>query len=106
LGWAQAHAPLGVEVTILEGLTCFGQDDPDCAAIVMENLKTKGNIQIVKGGSIASCKINMSGTTLIVVHTNNQGDFTANHLLVAVGRNVNINVNKLALANKGRHYLS
>ncbi|WP_296431989.1 FAD-dependent oxidoreductase [Yoonia sp.] len=81
---AQAHVRLGCEVTVIEGAKAFGKDDPEMAAIVLENLKSEG-INIIEDAQAA--KISGKGKT-ITVHTP-KGDFTGSHLLMAVGRKVN-----------------
>ena len=81
---AQAHRRLGCEVTVIEGAKAFGKDDPEMAAIVLENLKSEG-INIVEEAQAE--KISGKGKT-ITVHTP-KGDFTGSHLLMAVGRKVN-----------------
>ena len=81
---AQAHRRLGCEVTVIEGAKAFGKDDPEMAAIVLENLKAEG-INIVEEAQAE--KISGKGKT-ITVHTP-KGDFTGSHLLMAVGRKVN-----------------
>ena len=82
---AQAHRRLGCEVTVIEGMKAFGKDDPEMAAIVLDNLKAEG-INIVEEAQAE--KISGDGDT-ITVHTP-KGDFTGSHLLMAVGRKVNI----------------
>jgi len=81
---AQAHVRLGCEVTVIEGAKAFGKDDPEMAAIVLENLKSEG-INIIEDAQAE--KISGKGKT-ITVHTP-KGDFTGSHLLMAVGRKVN-----------------
>ena len=81
---AQAHVRLGCEVTVIEGAKAFGKDDPEMAAIVLENLKSEG-INIIEDAQAK--KISGKGKT-ITVHTP-KGDFTGSHLLIAVGRKVN-----------------
>ncbi len=81
---AQAHRRLGSDVTVIEGAKAFGKDDPETAAIVLENLKNEG-INIVEEAQAEK----ISGKDgAITVHTP-KGDFTGSHLLVAVGRKVN-----------------
>lgn len=82
---AQAHVRLGSKVTVIEGLKAFGKDDPEMAAIVIENLKSEG-IEIIEDAQAS--KISGKGKT-VTVHTP-KGDFTGSHLLMAVGRKVNI----------------
>ena len=82
---AQAHVRLGSRVTVIEGDKAFGKDDPEMAAIVIENLKAEG-INIVEDAQ--ADRISDEGDQ-ITVHTP-KGDFTGSHLLIAVGRKVNI----------------
>ena len=82
---AQAHARLGSKVTVIEGMKALGNDDPELAAIAIENLRAEG-IEIVEDAMASE----ISGKAKnITVHTSN-GDFTGTHLLMAVGRKVNI----------------
>jgi pyruvate/2-oxoglutarate dehydrogenase complex dihydrolipoamide dehydrogenase (E3) component len=81
---AQAHRRLGCEVTVIEGAKAFGKDDPEMAAIVLENLKAEG-INIVEEAQAE--KISGKGDA-ITIHTP-KGDYTGSHLLMAVGRKVN-----------------
>ncbi|MEY1554616.1 NAD(P)/FAD-dependent oxidoreductase [Yoonia sp. R2331] len=82
---AQAHVRLGSKVTVIEGAKAMGNDDPEMAAIVLDNLRAEG-IEIVEGAQAEK----ISGKDgQITVHTP-AGDFTGSHLLMAVGRKVNI----------------
>ena len=81
---AQAHRRLGCNVTVIEGAKAFGKDDPEMAAIVLENLRDEG-VNIVEDAQAK--KVSGKGDT-ITVHTP-KGDFTGSHLLIAVGRKVN-----------------
>lgn len=82
---AQAHVRLGSKVTVIEGAKAMGKDDPEMAAIVLDNLRAEG-IDIIEDAQAEK----ISGTgDLITVHTP-KGDFTGSHLLMAVGRKVNI----------------
>ncbi|HEV8034833.1 dihydrolipoyl dehydrogenase family protein [Yoonia sp.] len=81
---AQAHRRLGCNVTVIEGAKAFGKDDPEMAAIVLENLRAEG-VNIVE--ETQAEKITGKDDT-ITVHTP-KGDFTGSHLLMAVGRKVN-----------------
>lgn len=81
---AQAHRRLGCNVTVIEGMKAFGKDDPEMAAIVLDNLRAEG-VNIIEEAQAE--KISAKGNT-ITVHTP-KGDFTGSHLLIAVGRKVN-----------------
>ncbi|WP_208354284.1 dihydrolipoyl dehydrogenase family protein [Pseudaestuariivita rosea] len=94
---AQAHIRLGSKVTVIEGAQAMGKDDPELAAIVLEKLKAEG-IEIIEGAQAE--KINQSGDQITVETP--KGSFTGSHLLMAVGRKVNID--KLNLEAAGVDY--
>ncbi|SEQ37641.1 Pyruvate/2-oxoglutarate dehydrogenase complex, dihydrolipoamide dehydrogenase (E3) component [Loktanella sp. DSM 29012] len=82
---AQAHRRLGCKVTVIEGAKAMGKDDPELAAVVLDNLRAEG-VEIIEDAKAER----VSGDEgQITVHTS-QGDFTGSHLLMAVGRKVNV----------------
>ena len=83
---AQAHVRLGSKVTVIEGLKAIGRDDPEAAAVVLGKDCAEG-IEIVEGR--AWPKRSPRRMVQITVKTS-KGDFTGSHLLMAVGRKVNI----------------
>jgi pyruvate/2-oxoglutarate dehydrogenase complex dihydrolipoamide dehydrogenase (E3) component len=50
---AQAHRRLGAEVTVIEGARALGKDDPELAAIVLDNIRAEGVI-IHEGSKVTS----------------------------------------------------
>ncbi|WP_439142646.1 dihydrolipoyl dehydrogenase family protein [Pseudooctadecabacter sp.] len=82
---AQAHCRLGSKVTVIEGAKAMGKDDPEMAAIVLDKLRTEG-VEIIEEAQAE--RVSKSGEG-ITVHTS-KGDFSGSHLLMAVGRKVNI----------------
>ena len=82
---AQAHRRLGSKVTVIEGQKALGKDDPELTAIVLERLRDEG-IEIVEGAQAERIEKTEAGIT---VHTS-EGSFTGSHLLMAVGRKVNV----------------
>ena len=83
---AQAHLRLGSRVTVLEGFKAMGNDDPELAAIVLDRLRAEG-LEIAEGQMAAK----VSGTAGdITVETKDGSVFKGSHLLMAVGRKVNI----------------
>ncbi|MEO1307760.1 MAG: FAD-dependent oxidoreductase, partial [Pseudomonadota bacterium] len=83
---AQAHIRLGSKVTVLEGAKAMGKDDPEMAAIVLERLRAEG-VDIVEGQQAAK----VSGVAgKIAVETADGTVFEGSHLLMAVGRKINI----------------
>ena len=82
---AQAHVRLGSKVTVIEGAKAMGKDDPEMAAVVLDNLRAEG-VEIIEDAQ--ANKISGAGDS-VAVHTP-KGDFTGSHLLMAVGRKVNL----------------
>lgn len=83
---AQAHVRLGSKVTVLEGMKALGKDDPELAAVVLENIRAEG-VEIVEGATAAQVR----GTHgAIEVETEDGQVFKGSHLLMAVGRKPNI----------------
>jgi len=93
---AQAHRRLGCKVTVIEGAKAMGKDDPEMAEIVLDKLRAEG-VNIVEEAQAE--RISKSGQG-VTVHTS-KGDFSGSHLLMAVGRKVNIDkldLNKAGVA--------
>lgn len=82
---AQAHVRLGSKVTVIEGQTAMGKDDPEAAAIVLDRLRGEG-VDIVEGAEAE--KVSQKDGQIVV--TTGKGEFAGSHLLMAVGRKVNI----------------
>jgi len=83
---AQAHRRLGCRVTVLEGAKALGKDDPEAAALVLEKLRGEG-IDIVEGATAAR----ISGAEGAITVTTEDGQrVEGSHLLIAVGRAVNV----------------
>jgi pyruvate/2-oxoglutarate dehydrogenase complex dihydrolipoamide dehydrogenase (E3) component len=81
---AQAHRRLGCEVTVIEGARAMGRDDPELAARLIEKIRAEG-VTIIEDAKAER----ISATGGIAVHTT-KGVFTGSHLLMAVGRKVNL----------------
>ncbi len=82
LEMAQAHRRLGCRVTVIEGASALGRDDPEAAALVLAKLRAEG-VEIIEqapvqriGGRAGAIEVEVAGGTL----------FLGTHLLVAVGR--------------------
>ena len=82
---AQAHLRLGCKVTVIEGAHAMGKDDPELAGLLLAQLRAEG-IEIVEQAKAERIS-GIDGD--ITVHTT-KGDFTGSHLLMAVGRRVNL----------------
>ncbi|MCT8161419.1 dihydrolipoyl dehydrogenase family protein [Pseudoruegeria sp. SHC-113] len=86
LEMAQAHRRLGSEVTVIEGEKALGKDDPEISAIALERLRAEGIV--IEEGTKAAQVSGAAGA--ITVEAEDGRRFTGTHLLVAVGRKVNV----------------
>lgn len=91
---AQAHRRLGSRVTVIEAFEPLAKDDPELAAIVLERLQAEG-ITILARAAVSSVRTTPDGIT---VETAGHGTITGSHLLVAAGRQPNIEQLKLEAA--------
>jgi len=82
---AQAHRRLGSDVTVIEGARALGRDDPETAAVVLDQLRRDG-VRIAENAQVTA----VSGKPgAITVATKDGQTFTGSHLLIAVGRRAN-----------------
>lgn len=86
LEMAQAHSRLGSKVTVVEGATALGRDDAEAAALVLQRLRDEG-VTIIERQQ-ASRVSGSAGD--IRLETEDGTTHSGSHLLVAVGRKVNI----------------
>ena len=83
---AQAHRRLGCKVTVIEGAKALGKDDPEMAAIALENLRAEG-VVILEQAPAAEAR-GQAGAVEVVLK---DGTVVAgSHLLMAVGRKPNL----------------
>jgi pyruvate/2-oxoglutarate dehydrogenase complex dihydrolipoamide dehydrogenase (E3) component len=86
LEMAQAHRRLGCNVTVIEGARAFGRDDPEMAAVVLDNLRAEG-VVILEESPVTQ----LSGTSGDVTVTLKDGRaIRGTHILMAVGRQVQL----------------
>ena len=92
LEMAQAHRRLGSEITVIEGASILGRDDPEMVAVLREALTEEG-VTLEEGAKVARVETaGANGATRITVHAERDGAplaVTGTHLLVAVGRRAN-----------------
>ncbi len=97
LEMAEAHRALGCEVTVIEGATALGKDDPELAAVVLDSLRGQGIA--IEEGAMAKEVRGQAGT--IEVEAQDGRIFKGgSHLLVAVGGR-QANVDKLNIEAAG-----
>jgi pyruvate/2-oxoglutarate dehydrogenase complex dihydrolipoamide dehydrogenase (E3) component len=100
LEMAQAHVRLGCKVTVIEGARALGKDDPELAAIALDNLRAEG-IEILEEAPAEE----IAGTAGNIVVETPKGRVQGTHLLVAVGRKANIDsldLDKAGIAYTGK----
>jgi len=83
---AQAHRRLGSKVTVIEGMKALGKDDPELAAMVLDNLRAEG-VEIAEDALAAEIR---GKAGAIEVEAKDGRVFKGTHLLMAVGRKANI----------------
>ena len=91
---AQAHRRLGCAVTVIEGMTVLSQDDPEMAAVEVEQFRAEG-ITIEESAMAAAIR---GSAGAIEVEAKDGRVFKGTHLLMAVGRKANIDSLDLAAA--------
>jgi pyruvate/2-oxoglutarate dehydrogenase complex dihydrolipoamide dehydrogenase (E3) component len=86
---AQAHRRLGAKVTVLEAATPLAKDDPECAAIVLEQLTREG---IVIRSGVKVTRVGHNDGRIQAVIETSQGEeiIEGSNLLIAAGRRANV----------------
>lgn len=82
---AQAHIRMGIKVTVIEGDTAMGKDDPELAKVVLDSLRDEG--VVIEEGALAAEVRGKKGA--IEVEAKDGRVFKGSHLLMAVGRKTN-----------------
>ena len=83
---AQAHRRLGSQVTVFEAFDPLAKDDPELTAIVLDKLKSEG-IDILARAIITAVRKVPDG---IRIDLKDQESISGSHLLVAAGRQPNL----------------
>jgi pyruvate/2-oxoglutarate dehydrogenase complex dihydrolipoamide dehydrogenase (E3) component len=85
---AQAFRRLGADVTVVEAAVPLAKDDPECAEVVLDQLKRDG---VVIRLGVAVTRVGRTDGKVRVVIASRDGDETIDgtHLLVAAGRSPN-----------------
>jgi pyruvate/2-oxoglutarate dehydrogenase complex dihydrolipoamide dehydrogenase (E3) component len=96
LEMAQAFRRLGASVTVIEAATPLGNDDPECAAILLDQLAREG-IVIRAGTSVVRVE-GGARPRVVVAAADKEETIEATHLLVATGRRANLDGLDLAAA--------
>jgi pyruvate/2-oxoglutarate dehydrogenase complex dihydrolipoamide dehydrogenase (E3) component len=86
---AQAHRRLGAKVTVLEAATPLAKDDPECAAIVLEQLAREG-IVIRSGAKVTRISHNDGRIQAVIETSQGEEMIEGSNLLIAAGRRANV----------------
>lgn len=90
LEMAQAHRRLGARVTVFEAQKALGKDDPELAAIVLDQLRSEG-IEVLEETGVERIERDDAGIKVIARAADGQAvETSASHLLVAAGRTPNV----------------
>ena len=81
LEMAQAHRRLGSAVTVIEGATALGRDDPEAASVVLARLQAEG-VSVLEGQMVAS----VAPGPVVTLADGRQ--VAGSHLMLAMGRKV------------------
>ena len=85
LEMAQAFRRLGSEVTVLEAITPLAKDDPECAAIVLDQLEREG-VVIRSGVKVARVKHASGRAAVTFAGASGEETVEGRFVLVAAGR--------------------
>ena len=91
LEMAQAHRRLGSAVTVIEGATALGRDDPEAASVVLARLQAEG-VSVLEGQMVAS----VAPGPVVTLADGRQ--VAGSHLMLAMGRKVALERLDLAAA--------
>lgn len=83
---AQAHARMGIKVTIVEAMQILGKDDPELVEFLRRRLQKEG-IEVLENSPAQEVK---QKDRNIIVRLHDGRDLVGTHLLVATGRAANI----------------
>ncbi len=82
LEMAQAHARLGCRVTVVEGATIAGREEPECVAPLRQALEADG-VALRDGAKVTAVERDGDGVALVLADGTR---IAGTHLLLAVGR--------------------
>lgn len=87
---AQAFRRLGCDVVILEAAMALSREDPELAAVALASLRADG-VEIREGVKIARVEARGTGARVWLEGNAVQEPVDGSHLLIAAGRNPNVN---------------
>lgn len=94
---AQANLMLGAKVTVLARTALMPKDDADCVAMVRAQLQKEG-MKVIEGLTFLKAEKTSQGVAVIIEKNGEQQRIEGSHILVATGREPNIQALDLAKA--------
>ena len=86
---AQAFGRLGARVTVLEAAQPLAQEDPECAAILLDALAREA-IAVRSGVTVVRVERGEPGVRVVIRGTGGEETLAGSHLLIATGRRPNV----------------
>ena len=86
---AQAFRRLGAEVTVLEAAKPLAKDDPECAAVVVDQLAREG-VKLRTGVAVTRVEAAAPKVRVVLKAADGEQAIEGSHLLVATGRRANL----------------
>ncbi|MGF7161838.1 pyruvate/2-oxoglutarate dehydrogenase complex dihydrolipoamide dehydrogenase (E3) component [Rhodoligotrophos appendicifer] len=86
---AQAHRRLGSKVTVLEIHRILPKDEPELVEIVRRTLEAQG-VEILENVKVEAVEYLDTGTRVWIEHAGTRRSLEGSHLLISVGRKVNV----------------
>jgi pyruvate/2-oxoglutarate dehydrogenase complex dihydrolipoamide dehydrogenase (E3) component len=86
---AQAVRRLGAAVTVLEAAEPLAREDPECAAIVLDQLAREG-VVVRNGVTVARIEPAQPQVRVVLSGPDSEETISGSHLLVATGRRANV----------------
>ncbi len=84
---AQAYRRLGADVTVIDTARALAEEDPECAAIVLDQLEREG---IVLRTGVEISRIKAARSKIQIFIGDGEEKIEASHLLIASGRKPNV----------------
>ena len=86
---AQAHRRLGSAVTLIDAAQMLAKEDPAAVDVVRGQIAEEG-IATIEEATIARIEKSGDGVAVVLVHAGRESTIQGSHLLIATGRQVNI----------------
>jgi pyruvate/2-oxoglutarate dehydrogenase complex dihydrolipoamide dehydrogenase (E3) component len=88
LEFAQAFRRLGAAVTVVDAGPPLGREDPECAAVVLDQFVREGIV--VRGGTVTRVAQSQSALQVWLTHDGGEEMIQGSHFLIAGGRWANV----------------